>query len=48
MDFVIAGSDYLTTIYFDKIIITSVDDTEKILEGVLTKGISLSKVARLQ
>jgi DNA-binding MarR family transcriptional regulator len=48
MDFVIAGSDYLSTIYFDKIIITSIDDTENILKRILKKGISLSKVAMLQ
>ncbi len=48
MDFVIIASDYLSTIYFDKIIITSVDDTENILKNILKKGISRSKVAMLQ
>ena len=48
MDFVITGSDYLSTIYFDKIIITSNDDTENILNSILKKGISRSKVAMLQ
>ena len=48
MDFVITGSDYLSTIYFDKIIITSIDDTENILNSILKKGISQSKVAMLQ
>lgn len=47
MDFVIAGSDYLSTIYFDKIIITSIDDTENILNNILKKGISRSNVAML-
>ncbi len=48
MDFVISSSGYLSTIYFDKIIITSIDDAENILEGILRKGISLSKVAMLE
>ena len=48
MDFVVTSSDYLSTIYFDKIIITSVDDTENILKSILKKGISRSKVAMLQ
>ena len=48
MDFVIAASDYLTTISFDKIIITSMDDTEKILQSLLNKGISRSKVTMLK
>ena len=48
MDFVITGSDYLSTIYFDKIIITSSDNTENILKSILKKGISRSKVAILQ
>jgi DNA-binding MarR family transcriptional regulator len=48
MDFVISGTDYLSTIYFDKIIITSIDDTEKILESLLKKGILLSKVAMME
>ena len=48
MDFVISGSDYLSTIYFDKIIITSIDDTEIILESILKKGISPNKVAMLE
>jgi DNA-binding MarR family transcriptional regulator len=48
MDFVITGSDYLSTIYFDKIIITSIDDTENILKSISKKGISRSKVAMLQ
>ncbi len=48
MDFVIAGSDYLSTIYFDKIIITSNDDTENNLKSILKKGISRSKIAMLQ
>jgi len=48
MDFVITGSDYLSTIYFDKIIITSNDDTENILKSILKKGISRSKVAMLE
>lgn len=48
MDFVIAGSDYLSTIYFDKIIITSNDDTENNLKSILKKGISRSKVAMLE
>ena len=48
MDFVITGPDYLSTIYFDKIIITSNDDTENILNSILKKGISRSKVAMLQ
>ena len=48
MDFVITGSDYLSTIYFDKIIITSSDNTENILKSILKKGISRSKVAMLQ
>ncbi|MDL1966985.1 MAG: winged helix-turn-helix transcriptional regulator [Deltaproteobacteria bacterium] len=48
MDFVITGSDYLSTIYFDKIIITGIDDTENILNSILKKGISRSKVAMLQ
>ena len=48
MDFVITDSDYLSTIYFDKIIITSIDDTENILNNILKKGISRSKVAMLE
>jgi len=48
MDFVITGSDYLSTIYFDKIIITSVDDTENIIKNILKKGISRNKVAMLE
>jgi len=48
MDFVISGSDYLSTIYFDKIIITSIDDTEIILESILKKGILRSKVAMME
>ena len=48
MDFVITGSDYLSTIYFDKIIITSIDDTENILKSILKKGISRSKVAIIE
>lgn len=48
MDFVITDSDYLSTIYFDKIIITSVDDTENILNNILKKGISRSNVAMLE
>jgi len=48
MDFVITGSDYLSTIYFDKIIITSSDNTENILKSILKKGISRSKVAILE
>lgn len=48
MDFVIAGSDYLSTIYFDKIIITSNDDTENNLKSILKKGISRSKIAMLE
>ena len=48
MDFVITGSDYLSTIYFDKIIITSSDNTENILKSILKKGISRSKVAMLE
>jgi DNA-binding MarR family transcriptional regulator len=47
MDFVITDSDYLSTIYFDKIIITSIDDTENILNNILKKGISRSNVAML-
>lgn len=47
MDFVITTSDYLSTIYFDKIIITSIDDTENILNNILKKGISRSNVAML-
>jgi len=48
MDFLIAGSDYLNTIYFDKIIITNIDDTENILKNILEKGISRNNVAMLQ
>jgi len=48
MDFVITGSDYLTTINFDKIIITSIDETENILKSILKKGISRSKVAMME
>jgi len=48
MDFVITTSDYLTTIYFDKIIITSIDETENILNNILKKGISRSNVAMLE
>ena len=48
MDFVITDSDYLSTIYFDKIIITSIDDTENILNNILKKGISRSNVAMLE
>jgi len=48
MDFVITGSDYLSTIYFDKIIITSSDNTENILKSILKKGISRSKVAMME
>lgn len=48
MDFVITTSDYLSTIYFDKIIITSIDDTENILNNILKKGISRSNVAMLE
>ena len=48
MDFVIADSDYLSSISFDKIIITSMDDTETILKSLLIKGISKNKVAILQ
>jgi len=48
MDFVIAGSNYLSKIYFDKIIITSNDDTENNLKSILKKGISRSKVAMLE
>ncbi len=48
MDFVIADPDYLSTIYFDKIIITSIDDTENILKNILERGISLSKVAMME
>ena len=48
MDFVIASSDYLSKIDFDKIIITSIDETEKILQNILKKGISRSKVAILE
>ena len=48
MDFVITGSDYLSTIYFDKIIITSIDNTENILKSILKKGVSRSKVEMLQ
>ena len=48
MDFVITGSDYLSTIYFDKIIITNIDDTENILKNIFKKGISRNKVAMLQ
>lgn len=47
MDFVITDSDYLSTIYFDKIIITGIDDTENILNNILKKGISRSNVAML-
>ena len=47
MDFVITTSDYLSTIYFDKIIITSIDDTENILNNILKKGISRSNVTML-
>ncbi len=48
MDFVITDSDYLSTIYFDKIIITSIDDTENILNNILKKGISRNNVAMLE
>ena len=48
MDFVISEPDYLSTIYFDKIIITSIDDTENILKNILERGISLSKVAMME
>ncbi len=48
MDFVITDSDYLSTIYFDKIIITIIDDTENILNNILKKGISRSNVAMLE
>jgi len=48
IDFVIAGSDYLSTISFDKIIITNIDDTEIILESILKKGISRNKVAMME
>jgi len=48
MDFVIAASDYLSTISFDKIIITSMDDTENIIKSILKKGISRNKVAMLE
>ncbi len=48
MDFVITDSEYLSTIYFDKIIITSIDDTENVLKNILKKGISRSKVAMLE
>ena len=48
MDFVIAGPDYLSTIDFDKIIITSIDETEKILQNILKKGISPNKVAMME
>ena len=48
MNFVITDSDYLSTIYFDKIIITGIDDTENILNSILKKGISRSIVAMLE
>jgi len=48
IDFVIADSDYMSTIYFDIIIITSIDDTENILKNILKKGISRSKVAMME
>jgi DNA-binding MarR family transcriptional regulator len=48
MDFVIASPDYLSTIDFDKIIITSIDETEKILQNILKKGISPNKVAMME
>ena len=48
MDFVITDIDYLSTIYFDKIIITSIDDTENILKNILKKGILRNKVAMLE
>jgi DNA-binding MarR family transcriptional regulator len=48
MDFVISDSDYLNTISFDKIIITNIDDTEKILENILKIGISRNKVAMME
>lgn len=48
MDFVVATSDYLNTISFDKILITNIDDTENILKNILEKGISRNNVAMLQ
>ncbi|MDY6792797.1 MAG: winged helix-turn-helix transcriptional regulator [Thermodesulfobacteriota bacterium] len=48
MDFVITDPDYLSTIYFDKIIITSVEERENILQTILKNGISLSKVAMME
>jgi len=48
MDFVISSSNRLETISFDKILITSIKEPEKVLEKILQKGISRSKVAMLQ
>ena len=48
MDFVISSSNRLETISFDKILITSIKEPEKVLERILQKGISRSKVALLE
>ncbi len=48
MDFVISSPNRLETITFDKIFITSINEPEKVLERILKKGISPSKVTMLQ
>ncbi|NNK85051.1 MAG: winged helix-turn-helix transcriptional regulator [Desulfobacterales bacterium] len=48
MDFVIADTNYLSKIYFDKIIVTSIDETENVLNNIIKKGISKNKVAMLE
>ena len=48
MDFVISSPNRLETISFDKILITSIKEPEKVLERILQKGISRSKVAMLE
>ena len=48
MDFVISSPNRLEKISFDKILITSIKEPEKVLERILQKGISHSKVAMLE
>ena len=48
MDFVISSPNRLETITFDKILISSINEPEKVLEKILQKGISRSKVAMLE
>ena len=48
MDYVIASPNRLEKISFDKVLITSIKEPEKVLERILQKGISRSKVAMLK